>query len=73
MTMIFILKPVHCIAKALDKNNGSGNNVHLWNFSSSNANQKWQSISVNGGGSPNYTAGEKDFEATPMLNQKKSR
>lgn len=38
----FMLQPVHCTSKALDKNNGSGNNVHLWSFSSGNANQKWQ-------------------------------
>lgn len=42
----YTLKPLHCMDRALDKNNGDNNNVHLWKYWSDNNNQKWE-ISTN--------------------------
>ncbi|WP_010522617.1 RICIN domain-containing protein [Aquimarina agarivorans] len=42
------LRPKHCANKALDKRGGNDQNVHLWAHNTSNVNQQFELIPVNG-------------------------
>ncbi|NRS90192.1 hypothetical protein HNQ02_003129 [Flavobacterium sp. 7E] len=44
---IYGLQPAHCLTQGLDRNNGTLNtNVHTYNYSESNGNQKWKIIAA---------------------------
>ncbi|WP_192501854.1 RICIN domain-containing protein, partial [Flavobacterium sp. PL002] len=44
---VYGLKPAHCLTQGLDRNNGTLNtNVHTYNYSESNGNQKWKIIAA---------------------------
>ena len=44
----FSLKPMHCVARALDRAAGAIDaNVQIWDFNSKNNNQKWKIVSLN--------------------------
>ncbi len=45
---LYSFKPLHCQNVALDRAAGALNaNVHIWEYSSTNSNQKWEIIDVN--------------------------
>ncbi len=45
---VYGLKPMHCITKALDRQRGEIDaNVHIWGYSNTNSNQKWEIIPFN--------------------------
>ncbi|AXT56156.1 T9SS C-terminal target domain-containing protein [Aquimarina sp. AD1] len=44
---IYGIKPMHCLSRALDRAGGTiGTNAIIWNYSSTNTNQKWKVLSV---------------------------